>query len=42
MGNKYLPLGIGAVVIMQLLFTYHLRFKRCLVTKPFRSGSGPG
>jgi magnesium-transporting ATPase (P-type) len=22
MGNKYLPLGIGAVVIMQLLFTY--------------------
>jgi hypothetical protein len=22
MGNKYLPLGIGAVVILQLLFTY--------------------
>ncbi len=22
LGNKYLPLGIGAVVILQLLFTY--------------------
>jgi magnesium-transporting ATPase (P-type) len=22
MGNKYLPLGIGAVVLLQLLFTY--------------------
>ena len=22
MGNRYLPLGIGAVVILQLLFTY--------------------
>ena len=22
LGNKYLPLGIGAVVVLQLLFTY--------------------
>jgi magnesium-transporting ATPase (P-type) len=27
MGNKYLPLGIGAVVILQLLFTYASPFQ---------------
>jgi magnesium-transporting ATPase (P-type) len=27
-GNKYLPLGIGAVVILQLLFTYAPPFQR--------------
>ena len=27
MGNKYLPLGIGAVVILQLLFTYAAPFQ---------------
>jgi magnesium-transporting ATPase (P-type) len=27
-GNKYLPLGIGAVVILQLLFTYTRPFQR--------------
>jgi magnesium-transporting ATPase (P-type) len=30
-GNKYLPLGIGAVVILQLLFTY---------TRPFQAMFG--
>jgi len=27
MGNKYLPLGIGGVVILQLLFTYARPFQ---------------
>ena len=27
-GNKYLPLGIGAVVILQLLFTYTTPFQK--------------
>lgn len=27
-GNKYLPLGIGAVVVLQLLFTYATPFQR--------------
>jgi len=39
MGNRYLPLGIGAVVILQLLFTYA---PPCSATKPSRSGSGHG
>ncbi len=32
-GNKYLPLGIGAVVILQLLFTYTLPFQALFGTE---------
>jgi magnesium-transporting ATPase (P-type) len=33
MGNKYLPLGIGAVVILQLLFTYAPPFQATFGTE---------
>jgi magnesium-transporting ATPase (P-type) len=40
--NKYLPLGIGAVVILQLLFTYAPRYRSSLILKPFHCAYGPG
>src|SRR5262249_19065141 len=33
MGNKYLPLGIGAVVILQFLFTYTRPFEKLFGTE---------
>jgi len=33
LGNKYLPLGIGAVVILQLLFTYATPMQRLFDTE---------
>ena len=33
LGNKYLPLGIGAVVILQLLFTYAMPLQRLFDTQ---------
>jgi magnesium-transporting ATPase (P-type) len=32
--NKYLPLGIGAVVVLQLMFTYLAPFQRIFDTEP--------
>jgi magnesium-transporting ATPase (P-type) len=34
LGNKYLPIGIGAVVILQLLFTYSPLLQAIFATKP--------
>ena len=34
LGNKYLPLGIGAVVVLQLLFTYAPPFQALFETEP--------
>ena len=33
-GNKYLPLGIGSVVVLQLLFTYTRPLQRLFGTEP--------
>ena len=40
--QRYLPLGIGAVVVLQLLFTYAPPLQACSATKRSRSGSGRG
>ena len=42
LGNKYLPLGIGAVVILQLLLPTRRRCNDCSTTKPSRFGFGRG
>ena len=34
LGNKYLPLGIGAVVVLQLLFTYAPPLQRLFDNEP--------
>ena len=41
-GNRYLLLGIGAVVVLQAIFTYTPRCRRRSAPRPFRSGSGRG
>ena len=33
-GNRYLPLGVGAVVVLQLLFTYAPPFRRMFAVAP--------
>jgi magnesium-transporting ATPase (P-type)/multidrug efflux pump subunit AcrA (membrane-fusion protein) len=33
-GNRYLPLGIGAVIVLQLLFTYAPPFQRMFAVEP--------
>jgi cation transport ATPase-like protein len=38
LGNKYLPHGIGAVVLLQLLFTYARRCSACSTPKRSRFG----
>ena len=41
--NKYLPMGIGAVVVLQLLFTYlHAAAAASSTTRPCRCTCGPG
>ena len=42
LGNKYLPLGIGAVIILQLLLPMRRRCRRYSTTKRSRSASGHG
>ena len=41
MGNRYLPLGIGAVVILQLLFTYAPPFQAMFGTEAVPLGVWP-
>ena len=42
MGNRYLPLGIVAVVSCSSCSPTRRRSRRCSATKPSRCGSGPG
>src|SRR5271167_1543067 len=41
LGNKYLPLGIGAVVVLQLLFTYAPPFQTLFETEPIPLSAWP-
>ena len=42
LGNRYLPMGIGAVIVLQLLYTYAPRCSGCSRPKRYRLASGPG
>jgi hypothetical protein len=42
LGNKYLPLGIGAVVVLQLFLPTRRHCNDCSITKPSRFGFGRG
>ena len=42
LGNRYLAIGIGAVVVLQLLFPMRRRFRNCSSPKRSRSGFGHG
>ena len=42
LGNKYLPLGIGAVVILQILFTYAPPLQRLFDNEAIPLWSGRG
>ena len=41
LGNKYLPLGIGAVIVLQLLFTYAPPFQALFETEPIPLSAWP-